>query len=130
MADPILNGKYPKQLDELLTIALDAWIVFQPDGVDDQAYRISLINFIAALPVIPAVAGEYDNIADLLTAQPGQTIDVLYRVIDPIADPAFNDLKDSDVKSVYYHLPGAKNGLLSDYNSIAFPKLGSNKNAK
>ena len=66
MADPILNGLYPKELDELLTIALDAWIVFQPDGVDDQAYRISLTNFIDALPVIsppaPALENEPDSI--------------------------------------------------------------------
>ena len=130
MADPVLNGKYIIELDELTSIELDAWLAFQPDEVSDEAFRISLENFIAALPVIPAVAAEYDTIADLLTAQPGQTIDVLYHVLNPIADPAFNDLPDAEVKSVYYHLPGAKNGLLSDYNSIAFPKLGSDKNSK
>ena len=130
MADPILNGKYIIELDELANIELDAWLAFEPDSVTDQAFRISLTNFIAALPIIPAIGGNYDTIADLLAAQSGQTNDILYRVIDPVADPSFNDLKDSDIKSVYYHLPGTKTGSINDYNSIAFPKIESNKNAK
>ncbi|MCK5614147.1 hypothetical protein KAR91_70435 [Candidatus Pacearchaeota archaeon] len=123
----ILNGKYILTLDELTSIALDGWLAFQPDGVLKQAYRISLENFIKALPIIPAVAGEYDNIADMLTAQPGQTVDVFYKVADPSDDPDYNDLKDSEIKSVYYHLVEEKTASLSDYNSIAIPKLESSK---
>ena len=130
MADPVLNGKYIKELDQLTSIALDAWIAFQPDEISDQGYRISLTNFIEALPFIPAVAGNYSKIADLLDAQVGQTNDIFYRVIDPSDDPDYNDLKDSEIKAVYYHLVGSKTASLSDYNSIAIPKLESDKNAK
>jgi len=130
MATQILNGKYIITLDELSSIALDAWIAFQPDGTPDQAYRISLTNFIKALPIIPAVAGEYADIAEMIAAQAGQTADVFYEVLDPSDDPDYNDLKDSEIKAVYYHLPGAKTASLSDYNSVAIPKLESDKNAK
>ena len=126
----ILNGKYILTLDELTSIALDGWLAFQPDGVLKQAYRISLENFISALPIIPAVAGEYDDIAAMLAAQGGQTVDVFYKVADPSDDPDYNDLKDSEIKSVYYHLVEEKTASLSDYNSIAIPKLESDKNAK
>ncbi len=126
----IIDGKYIIELDELTSIALVDWIPFQPNTVSDQAYRISLTNFIKALPIIPAVAGEYDDIAALLAAQSGQTADVFYKVADPSDDPAYNDLKDSEIKSVYYHLVDTKSASLSDYNSVAIPKLESDKNAK
>ena len=123
----IINGKYIIELDELTSIELVDWLAFQPNTVSDQAYRISLENFISALPIIPAVAGEYDNIAAMLAAQGGQTVDVFYKVADPSDDPDYNDLKDSEIKSVYYHLVDAKTGSLSNYNSIAIPKLESSK---
>lgn len=123
----IIDGKYIIELDEQTSIALTAWLPFQPNAVPDQAFRISLENFIKALPIIPAVAGEYANIAAMLAAQPGQTVDVFYKVADPSDDPDYNDLKDSEIKSVYYHLVDVKTGSLSNYNSIAIPKLESSK---
>ena len=123
----IIDGKYIIELDELTNIELVDWIPFQPNTVPEQAYRISLTNFIKALPIIPAVAGEYANIAAMLAAQGGQTADVFYKVADPSDDPDYNDLKDSEIKSVYYHLVEEKTASLSDYNSIAIPKLESSK---
>lgn len=119
----IITGLFPRQLTSLTSINKQGWLVLQPNEIDDQAYGVQLQTIIDEIGDLPAVAVEYNDVPALLADQSNQEGGILYRVADPLADPAFADLPINEIRAVYYHFRGTATGSVNDYTVLAIPKL-------